>query len=308
MNTSTLSSYLSQDLEAAAHMAHQGGLDGLDLDRVWEQPIERLADDKNFYGPLQYVSKKTSLEVFCMATGLFRCWLDSEATVESHFKMLDSTFKLAEKLNCNVVRCFAFMRHGELEENWPHLVSYFQEATAVATRYGRILAVQNDAETYLGTGREVGRLLDTVNSRNLQACWDPCASIFEIDRPEIPYPDGYRALRGRIKHLMVRDIDTHKHHGGMLTDVELGEGLIDFRGQMQALVEDGYAGAISFSGFWRPGMMWHGEIDEGDFTEAGTVNAMRINLYNLETILNPALDRPPMDAEAFAPKGKIRHE
>jgi sugar phosphate isomerase/epimerase len=308
MKTSILSSYLSQDLEAAAKAAHQSGLDGVDLDRVWEQPIERLANDKNFYGPVQYVTKKTSVKIFCLATSLFRSWLDSDAAIESQLKTLESAFKLAEVLNCNIVRCFAFIRSGDKKEHWPRIITCFQAAAAIATRHGGILAVQNDAETYLGTGREIGRLLDEVNNQNLQACWDPCASVFDIEQPEIPYSDGYHALQGRIAHVMVRDIDTHKHHGGMLTDVELGEGIIDYRGQMQALVEDGYTGAISFSGLWRPGMMWHGEIDEGDFTEAGTINAMHINLYNIETILNPALNRLPMDAEAFSPKGKIHHE
>jgi len=308
MKTSTLSSFLSQDFEAAGIAARTCGLDGLDLDRVWEQPIERLAGDKNYYGPLQFITKKTSIKVFCLATDLFRVWADSEIAIESQLKTLDSAFKLAEALDCNLVRCFAFMRFGDLERYWPRLVSCFKAAAAIAERHERILAVQNDATTFLGTGREVGCLLDAVDSQNLLACWDPCASIFDQDRPEIPYPDGYHALKGRIAHVMLRDIDTHKHHGGMLTDVELGEGLVDLRGQMQALVEDGYSDSLCFTSLWRPGMMWHGEIDEGDFTETGAMNAMRINLYNLEIILNPTLNRPPMDAETFAPKGKIHHE
>jgi L-ribulose-5-phosphate 3-epimerase len=308
MKTSTLSSYLSQDFEAASRAAHECGLDGLDLDRVWEQPVDYLAGDKNSYGPLRYILKKTSLRIFCLATGIFRCWLDSDAAVNSHLKTLDCAFKLSEALNCNIVRCYAFMRNGDLEENWSRLVTYFEEASAIAARYGQILAVQNDPETFLGTGREVRRLLDVVNSQNLQAAWDPCASILDIDRPEIPYPDGYRAVEGHIAHIMLRDTDTHKHHGGMLCEVELGEGLIDMAGQVHALVESGYGGAVSFTSIWRPGMMWHGEIDEGDFTESGAIQAMRVNLYNLQNMLYPSSNRPPMDAEALAPKGKIRHE
>jgi sugar phosphate isomerase/epimerase len=308
IKTSTLSSYLSQDLEAAARAMNECGLDGLDLDRVWEQPIECLADDKDYYEPLQHITKKTSLKIFCLATSIFHCWLDSDAAIKSHLRTLVATFRLAEKLNCHIVRCYAFMRNGDLDEHWPRLTSCFQEAASIATDYGMTLAVQNDSETFLGTGREVGRLLNAVKSKNLQAVWDPCASILDIDRPEIPFPDGYRALQGRIAHIMLRDIDTHKHHGGMFCEVELGEGIIDVGGQLRALKEDGYGGVVSFSSIWRPGMMWHGEIDEGDFTEAGAVQAMRVNLYNSQNIMNPELNRPPIDAEALAPKGKIHHE
>jgi hypothetical protein len=35
---------------------------------------------------------------------------------------------------------------------------------------------------------------------------------------------------------------------------------------------------------------------------------MRFNLYNLQNMMNPELNRPPIDAEASVPKGKIRHE
>jgi sugar phosphate isomerase/epimerase len=308
LKTSTLSSYLSQDFEAAARAAQESGLDGLVLDKIWEYPIEHLAEDKNFYKPLQYITNKMSLKVFCLATDIFHCWLDSDAAVEAHLKTLESIFRLSEALNCNTVRCFAFMGNRDLEGNWSRLVSCFQEATAIAKRFGLTLAVQNDANTFLGTGREVRRLLDAVNDPNLQASWDPCASIFDMDRPEIPYPDGYRALEGHIAHIMLRDIDTHKHHGGMLCEVELGEGIVDLRGQVRAIMDSGYDGAVSFSSVWRPGMMWHGEIDEGDFTEAGAIHAMRINLYNLQNMMAPELNRPSLDAETYAPKGKIHHE
>ncbi len=306
IKVSTLSSFLSQDLEVAAHAAKECGLDGLDLDRVWEHPIERLADT-GFFEPLEYVSRKTSLKVTCLATGLFRCWLDSEAAFRAHLGSLEASFRLAEALGCPVVRCYAFMRHGSLEENWPCLVGRFQEAADLAARHGLTLGVQNDPDTLLGTGREVGQLLRAVGNKHLQAVWDPGAAVFDMDRPEIPYPDGYRQLQGRIAHLMLRDIDTHKHHG-WLCEVEFGEGLIDYRRQLPALVADGYTGAVSFSTIWRAAMAWNRDLDEGDFTETGGQQAIRICLANLQGIMDPDPARPPSDADAVVPKGKIRHE
>ena len=106
---------------------------------------------------------------------------------------------------------------------------------------------------------------------------------------------------------MLRDIDTHKHHGGMLCEVEFGVGFIDMRGQMRALVDDGYDNGVSFSSIWRPAMMWHGEIDEGDFTEAGTAQTMRFNLYNLQSIMN-SNSMATYRCRSFCAERKIRHE
>ena len=307
IKTSTLSSFLSQDFESAARTVHECGLDGIDLDRLWEQPIDQLAAS-GLYEPLQAITKKMSLKVFCLASGLFRCWLDSEAAFQAQLKTLDSLFRLSGTLNCSVVRCYAFMRDGDLEDNWTRLVTRFKEAAAIAARHGLILGVQNDAETFLGTGREVGRLLDAVGSNHLQAVWDPAASVFDVYHPEIPYPDGYRALQGRTAHIMLRDIDTHKHRGGLLCEVEFGEGIIDYRSQLRALTGDGYNGAVSFSSLWRPGIMWQRDIDEGDFTEDGVAQVMRFNLYNLRGVMNPDSFWPPMNADEYVDQGKIRHE
>ena len=306
LRVSTLSSYLSQDLEAAACAALECGLDGLDLDRVWEHPIERLAEAS--YGkPLQYVIGRVGIKVFCLATNIFHCWLDSEAAFRAHLHSLEASLRLAETLKCPVVRCYAFLRDGTLEDSWPCLVERFQQAAELAAQYGLTLGIQNDADTFLGTGREVARLLDAVGSSHLEAVWDPGASVFDMDQLEIPYPDGYRQLQGRIAHVMLRDIDTHKHRG-LLCEVEFGEGIIDYRRQLPALVADGYAGAVSLASIWRAGMAWNRDLDEGDFTEAGGQQATCISLANLRAIMDPDPARLPINADAYVPKGKIRHE
>ena len=66
---------------------------------------------------------------------------------------------------------------------------------------------------------------------------------------EIPYPDGYRMLPlSRIVHVHVKD-------GDVITDDKpqwgpLGEMSIDWKGQIAALVRDGYRGAISLETHW----------------------------------------------------------
>jgi sugar phosphate isomerase/epimerase len=290
LKVSTMSGGISQDLRVAARFATECGLDGLDLDQVWGQPIELLAV-ANDVAPLQRVLAQESTKVFCLATTLFRCWLDSEAAFREHLKRLEDCLRLAEALHGSPIRCYAFLRSGELEDHWPCLLERFHAAVELTTRHGLILGIQNDAQTFLGTGREVARLVEAINSAHLKAVWDPCAAVFDVDRPEVPYPDGYYRLKQHIIHMVLRDVDRHKHRGA-LREVEFGEGLIDHRRQIQALLTDGYGGAISLATAWRPGMAWDRDPDGADFTEAGGQQAIRMCLANLRAMMNPICVAP----------------
>ena len=287
LKVSTMSSMVSQDLRVAARFAAECGLDGLDLDRVWEQSIELVAASGEL-DQLTRVLGEQRTQIFCLATNLFRCWLDSEAAFQEHLHQLEACLRLAETLRSQngapLVRCYAFFRNGELEDHWSCLLERFEATARLAAQYGLVLGVQNDARTFLGTGREVTRLVETINSEHLKAVWDPCASVFDVDRPEIPYPDGYRCLRQHIVHVVLRDVDRRKFYGS-LREVELGEGLIDHRRQVLALMADGYRGTVSLATMWRPGMAWDRSPDMADFTEAGGQQAVRLCLDNLRAMM-----------------------
>jgi sugar phosphate isomerase/epimerase len=293
LKVSAMSSMVSQDLRVAVRFAAERGLDGLDLDRVWEQPIELIAASGEV-DPLHRVLGEDRTQIFCLATNLFRCWLDSEAAFQEHLSRLEACLRLAETLRSQdgapLVRCYAFFRSGEMEDHWSHLLERFEAAVGLAVRYGLILGIQNDAQTFLGTGREVARLVETINNEHLKAVWDPCAAVFDVDRPEIPYPDGYRCLRPHIVHVVLRDVDRRKFYGS-LREVELGEGLIDHRRQVSALMADGYRGAVSLATMWRPGMAWDRSPDMADFTEAGGQQAVRLCLDNLRAMMGREQNR-----------------
>ncbi len=94
IKTSTLSGYLPRTGNSCPHGKRMWpGWSG--PQPVWEQPIERLADS-GFYGPLQYVTKKQSLKIFCLANNIFHCSLDSDAAIRAQLKTLDNTFGLTE--------------------------------------------------------------------------------------------------------------------------------------------------------------------------------------------------------------------
>lgn len=288
MKVSVLSSMASQDFRAAIRFAAERGLDGLDLDRIWGHPIERIAASGEL-DPLRRVLTGDRIPVVCLATNLFHGWIDSDLAFQEDMRRLEGCLRLTEMLQeyqneAPIIRCYAFLRTGSLEEHWPILQRRLRLAADLATQRGFVLGIQNDAQTFLGTGREVALLLDSIGSEHLKAVWDPCAAVFDVDRPEIPYPHGYQRLRRHIVHVMLRDVDRRKFFGSF-REVEFGEGLIDHRRQIEALMADGYQGAVTLATEWHPGMAYDQSPDMADFSEAGGQEAIRICLDNLRAMI-----------------------
>ena len=80
-----------------------------------------------------------------------------------------------------------------------------------------------------------------INSPNLLAMWDPCNAL---GLGEVPYPDGYREVRGLFRHMHVKDMRKNPATG-KFQYVPAGKGAIDYRGQFKALRNDGYDGTMS---------------------------------------------------------------
>ena len=109
-----------------------------------------------------------------------------------------------------------------------------------------MIGLENEHACNVGTGAEAARMLAAVDHPALGLIWDPAnASILG----ETPYPDGYETLpHARIVHVHAKDCVVQGHTP---TWGPLGEMALDWKGQVAALVRDGYAGAISLETHWR---------------------------------------------------------
>ena len=93
------------------------------------------------------------------------------------------------------------------------------------------LAVENEPGFWCDTGAATAAILREVGSAHLRANWDPCNAY---GTPERPYPDGYEALSGLIANVHAKD--TRK--GALIQCVPIGDGTIDWTGQVRALLRD----------------------------------------------------------------------
>lgn len=161
--------------------------------------------------------------------------------------LLEKSFRLARFFNTPKVRIFSYWRVEDPEKAHPHVVDRLGKAAQLAARNDIVLVLENEHSCNIGTGRELGRILKQVNSPNLRGVWDPGNATM---LGETPYPDGYNAVRGLFPHMHIKD-SRKNAQTGKLEWAPVGGGIIDFKGQFQALHRDKYEGTMSLETHYR---------------------------------------------------------
>jgi sugar phosphate isomerase/epimerase len=161
--------------------------------------------------------------------------------------LLKKSFQIARLFGTQKIRIFSYWRVEDPEKAYPHVRERLAKAAAVAAQNKMTLLLENEPACNVGTGKELGRLVRDINSPALRAMWDPANAVV-LD--EIPYPDGYKHVRGLFPHLHVKDAKRDPSTGKTRW-LPVGSGDVDFRGQFQALLRDGYRGTISLETHYR---------------------------------------------------------
>jgi sugar phosphate isomerase/epimerase len=147
--------------------------------------------------------------------------------------VLPRTIDWAEQCGTKLIIVFGVQRSTpESGGDHDRVVNLLRRAAETAERAGMKLAIENEPGFHCDTGAATRRIIDEVGSRALGANWDAC-NAFGTD--ELPYPDGYAALRPVILNVHAKDTA----RGALIQCVPIGEGAIDWEGQIRALVADG---------------------------------------------------------------------
>ena len=162
-------------------------------------------------------------------------------TEEDADTALAESFKLAHFFGTRKVRMFSYWRVADPEKAYPLVRDRLAKAAKVAQKNDIVLVLENEHSCNVGTGRELGRLLKEINSPALRGNWDP-GNAAMLD--EVPYPDGYEAVKGLFAHVHVKDVRKNATTGKKEW-APVGGGFIDWKGQLQALHRDGYSGTMS---------------------------------------------------------------
>lgn len=253
---------ISQDFDHACHVAaNDFGLSWIELRSMWGKNITEL--DTKQIGEAKAILAKYKLRVTDIASPLFKtdlpgAPLSKESPKRDQFNasfdykqqdaLLVHCIDLARTFNTNKIRCFDFWR---LEDQKPYRAEInrkLKEAAEECGRHSMLLVLENEMACNTGSGEEALETLNAIKTPSFTLNWDPGNAVTFPDN--VPYPNAYDKLpKNRIAHCHAKS--ANRLPNGKHEWKPVGEGLVDWVGQLAALKRDGYKGAVSLETHWR---------------------------------------------------------
>ena len=249
MTLGAITDEISTDLEHALDVMLDYDARAVELRGVWGENILALTAEQQERARQAVQSR--GMQVVSIAGPLYKCELYADgsggpgppdAAEHAHqLELLEQAIQLCDFFGSKIIRTFAFWRRGPLTDGvFEDIVRAMAPAVRRAEQTDLALGLENEHACYLGSGAEAARLLQRFDTPALRAIWDPGNAYFT---GEIPYPDGYAAVREYIIHLHVKDAVTDADGKRKWAPVSAGE--IDYRGQLGDLAKDGFSGVLS---------------------------------------------------------------
>jgi len=246
----------SPDLETALKAMQDIGMSAVELRVISGKNIMDLSDEELD----QVADAVRGFRVISIASPLFKCLLPDSPPVDSRFqhdvfaakhafedqpRLAERAFFIAKKLGAKIIRVFSFWRVVQPEACFERVVRELGQLSEKAAREGLTIGLENEHACNIATGAETRRVLDCLKHSNLGVVWDPANAYVS---GENPFPLGYGLLPpDRIVHVHAKDCHMEGH-----TPVwgPLGTRAIDWKGQIAALLKDGYGGYLSLETHW----------------------------------------------------------
>jgi sugar phosphate isomerase/epimerase len=249
----------SPELEVAIRSMTELGMTGAELRMVSGKNIVDLSDEE-LDGAIAVV-RGAGLEILSIASPLLKCVLPDSPEVDARFqqdmfaakhtfadqpRLTARAMEIAGRTGARIIRVFSYWRTVEPEACFERIVEALGALADEAARHNVIIGLENEHACNIATGAETARVLAALDHPNLKVVWDPANAVVSGERA---FPDGYGKLPvSRIQHVHAKDctMDGHKPQW-----CAIGEGVVGWRGQVDALVRDGYKGWLSLETHWQ---------------------------------------------------------
>jgi L-ribulose-5-phosphate 3-epimerase len=249
----------SPDIETAVKSMAELGMKGAELRMVFGKNIINLSDEEleRAIG----IVKGCGLEIISIASPLLKCVLPDSPEVDPRFqqdmfaatltiedqpRLAERAFHIAEHTGAKIIRVFSYWRTVDPGQCFDRIVAALGDLADQAAARGLTIGLENEHACNIATGAETARLMRVLDHPALKVVWDPANA--HVAGEERPYPDGYRQIpSNRIVHVHAKDVKVDGHKSQWL---RIGDGDIDWKGQVQALAADGYKGWISLETHW----------------------------------------------------------
>lgn len=234
----------TQDLTEAIAFAKEHGFQGVELRSVADTPIDRI--DHATLRTYKRMLDDAGLTVCNLASSFFKC-LPSQA--EEEYDKLIRLCDAADILECDTIRGFVFFAEGEPRIT-DEMIVLFAPAVEILRRRNKTLLLEADPSVNTTNHAALASFLDRLNCPEVGAIYDPGNDIYDMYR-EVPYPDGYNAVKHHIRHVHIKDAVRNAQDEPEC--VCIGTGWVDYPGLIRALSDDGYDRWMSLETHYRVG-------------------------------------------------------
>jgi sugar phosphate isomerase/epimerase len=227
-----VSDEVSSDFREAAKHAREWGISIFEI-RVLKTGRVPSADRAELQ-EVKTIVNEQGLTITAFSPGIFKLPVSQTAGLERELtSTLPKTLSLAREFGASMVIVFGFQREkNESADNFFRASEIMSRAAEIAGKEGVKLVIENEPGFWCDSGANTAKLLGHVNSPWLRANWDPCNGY---GTPETPYPNGYESVKKFIANVHVKDTS----EGALIRCVPVGEGAIDWKGQLEAVVREG---------------------------------------------------------------------
>ena len=248
MRLGVITDEVSQDFEVALDFAKTYGLDCVELRSAYEKgPFDYTEED---ILAIKAISDRYGIPVTAISSPMFKCEY-SEENIKLHTEKFKKLLGFAKILGAKKIRCFDFLKNEGVSREM--IREAYMEAYAAAEADGVSILIESEPTTNSQCCKDIKELVETVNRPLFKALYDPGNNIYATD--EIPYPDGYLAIKDLIGHVHIKDA---KREGGETIATAVGEGEVDYPALFAELKRIGYDGDIMLETHYRPA----GAIDD----------------------------------------------
>jgi sugar phosphate isomerase/epimerase len=234
MRLAAITDEISQDLEIALRVCESLGVETVELRTIdGSQLVDHDAATVHRIGA---AIRGGGFECAVIDTPFLKTAPVGEEVSEAEWTTLRRGLDLAAELGAGTVRVFGGARRDPLPTSrWT--ADVLARAVELGAEAGVRVALEIEWECAVATRSEAGAVLGAMPANGLGIVWDP-GNEARFTGAATP-PDGDAAVRDRIVHVHVKDVDDR----GEWTRV--GSGLVDWRGELRRLAADGYDGLLS---------------------------------------------------------------
>ena len=230
---------ISMDIETSFLVGLDWGINSYELKRLFNKRLPSF--EKSDIEYIKNSVKKNNTKICSLSPGIFKGKIDSSLT-EKEINNFDKILDYTEEFNTDKIIVFGFDQQGfdnlKKKKIISQIVSIYENLLEKCIKKKITLLVENDRGHFANNKDILVEILEYLPSDNFKINWDPCNCIGEKNSAK-PFPDFYNSIKDRIGHLHIKDaIKLEEKYKNIM----IGEGEVDWKGQINALKKNNYSG------------------------------------------------------------------